>query len=458
MNHPQNEPRFNGNIPPQAPELEVAVLGFFISQKEILAENIGFMKPEFFYKESHSNIFIAMQNLYNRNDSVDLKTVMQELLSMGKYDEIGGYEKLMSLTAGLGYAPNIETHVRIITEKFIKREIIKNCSEIIKKSYDETVDLFDTIHQFDNFNSRINEYLIHKDYELDYYKFVDTAVNEIINQAQSGFTGIDTGVSKLNAITGGWAATDFIILCARPSMGKSTRMINFVKKACEHGKKVAIFSLEMSATQLIKKQIIEQSNVYANKIMESHIEGYDLQKIKEAHQVIRSMQIYLNEKTSITPNYIRQVCNERKKKYGLDMIFIDYLQLMSPNDKQKFQSEELKIASISTALKNLAKELKIPIMALCQLSREVERRQDKRPIKSDLRYSGQLEQDADLILSLYRPSVYYKFNEDPDYKDQQEETHNRISELGVIKNRHGKSEVYFEEIFYGELSRFETIN
>ena len=455
--HQEDQQRFDdmGKVPPQAVDLEMAVLGAIMLERDLLPEIIFMIKPEFFYKESHQLIMSAILMLTENSQPVDILTVTEQLKKNGSLELVGGPYYITSLTNKICSAANIEWHVRIITQKFIQREIIRNANLLSKQCFDDTTDIFDTIKELDKLNSEINTYVIGKDYEKNYLDLLNVAYKEIVTQATSGFMGIDTGNQKLNAITGGWQSPDLILLCARPSMGKSTRMINFVKAAINQGKKCAIFSLEMSATQLIKKQIIEQSNVFGNKILESNLTDFDLQKIQLAYQKLSNAEIYLNEKTSVTPSYIKQVCQERKKKYGLDMIFIDYLQLMHANDRNKGMNREQEVSSISSSLKSIAKELQVPVMALSQLNRDLEKRVDKRPIKSDLRESGSLEQDADLILSIYRPSIYYDTENDPDYKGIDEDTHNRISEIGVMKNRHGKSEIHFEERFYGELSRFE---
>lgn len=448
-----------GKIPPQAVDIEEAVLGALMLSSSKRDEIIPILKSEIFYKDANQIIFTTIQELYNEGTPIDTLTVSNKLRNKGELEAVGGVFYLTQLTAPVASISNIEVHARIITQKFILREIIRYAGGFCSDAFDETVDVFDLIAQIENFTTNLNQYIIGRDYETNYAKLVEDTYQEIIKKSELGFTGIDTGSAKLNSITGGWQNTDLILLCARPGIGKSTRMVSFMKAAALSGKKSALFTLEMSSRQIIKKQLSEQSGVYGDKILTSNLTDYDKPKLFTAKEELKRLPIYINEKSAVTPNYIKAVCKERKKKYGLDLIFIDYIQLEKPNTMQKGRNREQEISDISASLKNIGKELNVPVIALSQLNREVDKRADKRPILSDLRESGSLEQDADIVLGQYRPSKYHKFSSDADYKDRgdmTEEIYKRVSELHILKHRNGKAEVYFEEMFYGELSRYDT--
>lgn len=448
-----------GRLPPQAVDVECAVLGALILSSQKRDEVIPILKPEIFYKDAHSLIFSAIQALYNSGSAIDLLTITQELIRNGDLELIGGAYYLTELTRPVASSQNLESHARIITQKFIQREIIRKTGEIYNDGYSDSCDIFDLVANLENFVTDLNKYIVGKDYESDYAELVEKTYQEILTKKELKFTGIDTGSEKLNQITGGWQKTDLIIEAARPGIGKTTRMVSFAKAAALSGKRVAIFTLEMSSGQIVKKQLSEQSGVYGDKILNSNLNEFDLPKLFMAKDKLKQLPIYINDKPSVSPNYIRAVCKERKKKYGLDMIFIDYIQLLKPNTQVKGRNREQDISEISSSLKSMAKEFEVPVMALSQLNREMEKRGDKRPILSDLRESGSLEQDADIVLGLYRPSKYHKFENDGDYKDRPEltdESYKRISETHVLKHRNGKADIYFEECFYGELSRYEA--
>lgn len=448
-----------GKLPPQAIEIEEAVLGQLLLSSQGRDVVIPLLKPETFYKNANQTIFSAIQDLFNFNQGIDLLTVNEHLRKNGKLEEVGGSYYLTQLTRPVASSQNLEYHARIITQKFLQREIIRISGEMMRDSYSELADVFELIERLNNHATDLNKHIVGKDYETDYGSLVEETYNEILEKSEHEFTGIDTGSHKLNQLTGGWQNTDLIIVAARPSMGKSTRMVSFVKSALLSGKKCAVFTLEMSGKQIIKKQLSEQSGIFGDKLLRSELNEFDKPRLLQAKDDLKKLPLYLNDKPAISPNYIRTVCKERKKKYGLDMIFIDYIQLMKPNSQSKGGNREQDVASISAELKNLAKELNIPVMALSQLNRELDKRADKRPILSDLRESGAIEQDADMVIGLYRPSWYYKFEKDSDYKDRTElteEMYKRISEAHVLKHRNGKAGVYLEENFYGELSRYNT--
>lgn len=416
---------------------------------------IPLLSPEMFYKEEHSIVFQAIKDLYNNREAIDLLTVSQKLKRDGNLDLVGGTYQITNLTARVASSSNIEYHVAILRQMWLKRALIAKSHETINQAYDDTSDVFELMGQFDAFLADSKRVLIGADHEISYAQVVEKTYLQIVERTDKGFTGIDSGSDKLNGITGGWQNTDLIFICARPGQGKTTRMLSFAKSAANMGRKVAIFSLEMSSAQLIKKQLSDFSGVYGDKILTSTLnDKFDIPKLRLAADSLKKLPIYLNDRPAVKPSYIRAVCRERKKNFGLDMVFVDYLTLMRPDVDRKNASKNDWVGEVAAAMKALAKELEIPIMVACQLNRETDKRADKRPILSDLRDSGEIEQHADIVISPYRPSYYA--GRDADYQGMDDEQYSRISELIVMKNRNGKANVKYQEMFYGELSKFVT--
>lgn len=444
-----------GILPPQATDIEEIIIGSVLLTNTCYEAVFPVMTPDFFYDDRYKTVFTAAKKLYNEQKPIDIKTVANQLKSMGKLDELGGYYFISTLTNKIATTANIDFHVKIVTQKYILRSVIVKSNEMIARCYDDTTDVFDVINDFENFTTELNRHIAASDFEKDFSKSVLRVYKGLTDPATADMNGITTGNAKLNSVIGGFQKKDLIILCARPGMGKTTRALEFALTAVATGKKPAIFSLEMGEEQLIKKFINNKSNI-SNKVFTSReFSQGDFNLLSQATSDLMSSPIYINDKAGINTNYIRAVLRERKKKHGVDIAFIDYLQLLKPNEANKGRSREQEVAAISQSLKELAKEIDIPIVALCQLSRQAEGRTDKRPIKSDLRESGGIEQDADIILGLYRPSQYWTYDNDKDYPGLSEHEYYRISEINVIKNRHGESEIDIEEKFYGEFSMFK---
>lgn len=440
-----------GKLPPQAPDIEQAVLGALLIENLHHDIIIPQLKQEMFYKDVHGRIFNAIKTLYNEKKPIDMLTVINQLKLTGELDLVSPHE-ITNLTTYIASSANIEFHTKIVVQKWLQRSVIAKSSDIINRCYDDSCDIFDSMQDLDSFLSELYAHLIGNDHEIDFSGIVEKTYTEIISRKDSNFTGIDTGSTKLNSVTGGWQSPDLIIIAARPSMGKTARMMSFVKSAANMGKKVAVFSLEMSAPQLIKRQLSDFSGVYGDKILTSNLnDKFDIPKLRLAANTLKKLPIYLNDHPSVTANYIRSVCRERKKKFGLDMIFVDYLTLMRPNHFKKQANRDEVVGEIAADLKAIAKELGLPVMVAAQLNRESDKRGDKRPILSDLRESGAIEQHADIVMGLYRPSYYSQI--DDEYKDLPEQQYQRVSELIIMKNRNGKL-VRFSEFFYGELSKF----
>lgn len=441
-----------GKLPPQAIEVEEAVLGALILEKTYHDTVIPKLRKDMFYKHSNGLIFSAIKTLYDQSKPIDMLTVVSELKQAGELDHAGGAYRISQIMLPVASSANIEYHTAILVQKWLQRAIIAKSGEIIERCYDDTCDVFENMDSLDGFLSELRAHLIGNDHEIDYAQAVESTYVEIITRTDNGFIGIDTGSKKLNSVTGGWQQPDLIILAARPSMGKTARLMSFVKSAANQGKKVAVFSLEMSSHQLIKRQLSDFSGVYGDKILTSEFnDKFDIPKLRLAANTLKKLPIYINDKPSVTSNYIRAVCRERKKKYGLDMVVVDYLTLMRPNHVRKQANRDEIVGEIAADLKALAKELSIPVLVAAQLNRESDKRGDKRPILSDLRESGAIEQHADIVMGLYRPSYYA--GRDDEYKELSDLEYERISELIILKNRNGKL-VRFSEWFFGELSKF----
>ena len=443
-------------IPPQATDVEEIILGQILLEQHCISEAMPILFAELFYKEEHQKIFTAIKNLYSSNNPVNIITVIQKLKDSAELDFCGGAFYISGLTNRVSSSAGVDYHIRIITQQYLKRQQIKIGMETINDGYDETKDVFETQNELENKVSNLNKHIIGHDFESDLSEEIEKTYNFIVTPRKTRLTGIPTGSPMLNEITGGWQAGDMIIICARPSHGKTSRLLQYLIHAAVEGFKVAFFSIEMNKQKIHTKMINHISEINAEILKNQTWDNSQLISIEAVKNRIKTLPIYINAKSAITPNYIRTVVWERKRKYGLDLIAIDYLQLMMPNEVFRGQQEENKIGSISLALKNLAKDMNVPTIAISQLSRECENRQNKRPIPSDLRYSGQIEQDADMILSQYIPSKYYRKDSDPDYKSEvmSDWDYSRISETGILKNRMGETNLGIKEYFYGELSRY----
>ena len=451
-----------GKLPPQALDIEEAVLGAIMLEKGAIDEVIATLPHDAFYKDAHQEIYKACRALYGRSEPIDILTVVHELRRNSKLEDVGGGYYISTLTNRVASASNIKNHSRIILQTYAQREIIRICSDATKDSFEGTVDVFDLVDRVDNEIQTVRETLLGKSETMEWIVQVNETVQTIENLYNSPIkvSGVTTGNPKLDAITGGWQKTDLIILAGRPGSGKSTRAINLIKHACLKGLKVCMFSLEMGWPQIARKFINEETEVYIQKLVTGDISKAELNRIIESKQALAKMNFYLNDKAAISPGYIRTILKQRQKKHGVDMVIVDYTQIMSPNEKLKGRSRDSELGTISGGLKNLAKEFNVPVITLCQLSRKCEERIDKRPILSDLRESGSLENDADLVIGLYRPSYYYEFSKDRDYKSEYdsgqmvEDDYKKISELLILKHRNGESDRRIKENFFGEYSRF----
>ncbi len=438
---------------PQATDIEYLLIGQLFFFPEIRTEILMFVRPEHFYDLKNKIIISAIDTAVKSMKPFDIYTIHRQITTGGVNQEIT-ISYLQKAVNKISSSANSEVHARIIVEKYLLRKIIENSALVTEYCFNGE-DPFGAIEMIEKYCSEAKQSLVGQEFEHNPDIYAEVILKNIFEKKVNGLTGINTGSDRLNDFIGGWNAPDMIILAGRPGMGKSTRMIEFMKRALLDGKKCALFSLEMSTEQIYKKLFSNFSRVASTKFRDNSIGASDAANLNESLIKIKNLPLYVNDKSGISVNYIRSICRERKKKHGLDMVFIDYLQIIHGVDS-KGKPQEQVIAEISTGLKNLAKDLNIPIMALSQLSRDVEKRTDKRPIKSDLRHSGQIEQDADVIFAMYRPSQYGPFEAfAKEYDNYQLFPY--ISELLILKNRHGESEVKHTEYFYGSISRIEQL-
>ena len=377
-----------GKLPPQSVELEEAVLGAMLLEKEALSTVIDILSPESFYKEQNGKVFNAIVNLFNRSEPVDILTVTQELKRTGELEFVGGSYYVSALTNRIASSANIEFHARVVAQKFLQRELIRIGTETIKTAYEDGTDVFELL---DHTTQNIFEILdnnVRKQHDkmstliVKALDEIDAAANQ-----KDGLLGVPSGFTALDRITGGWQKSDLLILAARPGMGKTAFVVTMAKNASvEFQKPVAIFSLEMSSVQLVKRLISSETELPQDKILKGNLEPYEYQQLHERIKKLSTAPLYIDDTPALSIFELRAKARRLKENQKIELIIIDYLQLMSGGPDGKGNREQ-EISQISRGLKSLSKELEIPIIALSQLSRQVENRPggSKRPQLSDLR-------------------------------------------------------------------------
>lgn len=417
----------HGKIPPQATDVEEIVIGSMMLESNCVPEVFDLLKAECFYKESHKLIFTAISRLYSSSRPIDIITVTDNLRSMGELETVGGAYYVTMLTNRISSSVNVEYHAAIIKQKFIQRELIRIGSELIKNGYDDEIDVFDQLELAEKSVYSIAEDGINQDAE-HIGSLVYTEVSEIGERKNNSkrLLGVGSGFMSLDRITNGWQKSDLVIVAARPGMGKTAFAICAARNAAmDFGVPVAIFSLEMSKSQLTQRMISAESEVDLKNLRNGSLSELETQALMVRSGDISNAPIYIDDSAAISVFDLRARARKMKRKYGIGLIVVDYLQLMRGN-KDRNTNREQEISSISQGLKALAKELNVPVIALSQLSRAVESRSDKRPILSDLRESGSIEQDADLVLFLYRKAYY-----------DDESTDDKSLEVIIAKHRNG---------------------
>jgi replicative DNA helicase len=423
-----------GKLPPQAVDLEAAVLGALMLEKDALTTVIEILRPESFYKDVHCEIYRAITDLFDNSEPVDILTVTQQLKKSGKLDFVGGPYYVTSLTNKVNSAANVEYHARIISEQHIKRDLIHISSEIQKMAYEDTTDVFNLLDKVEQEIFSISDTNIRKNY-ADMRSVLREAIDELESKKdQEGLTGIPSGFTELDRITSGWQRSDLVIIAARPGMGKTAFVLSSLRNAAIDFKMpVAIFSLEMSTLQLVNRLISSEAQLESEKIKQGKLADYEWEQLVHQTAPLSDAPIFIDDTPALSIRELRSKSRRLKAQHDVQLIIIDYLQLMSGETGQGNQgNREQEIASISRALKNLAKELNVPVIALSQLSRAVETRGgEKRPQLSDLRESGSIEQDADMVMFLYRPE-YYGITEDETNASTQ-----GVGEVIISKHRNG---------------------
>lgn len=430
-----------GKIPPQSRELEEAVLGAVMLERSAFDVVINVLKPECFYVESHQTIFRAIVRLNLESKPIDLLTVVEELKTMEMLDQVGGPYYISKLTNAVVSAANIEAHARIIQEKFIQRELIRISSEIITDAYDDTTDVFELLDSAEQKLFEIANDQLKKEFDTLGRSVMDT-LNKIdeMRARKEDITGVPSGFPSLDKLTYGWQQSDLIILAARPSVGKTAFALNLARNAVMHPTKptaVAFFSLEMSTSQLVQRILSAESEIPLEKISRGKMEDHEMQQLyKKGIEPLTTANLFIDDSAALNIFELRAKCRRLKSLHNVGLFIIDYLQLMSGSSDNRNSNREQEISTISRNLKQLAKELQVPIIALSQLSREVEKRKEsnKIPQLSDLRESGAIEQDADMVMFLYRPEYY-----DITTNDLGEDTKGDVF-IKVAKHRNGSLE------------------
>ncbi|MFC4100738.1 replicative DNA helicase [Paenibacillus xanthanilyticus] len=414
-------------VPPQNTEAEQAVLGAVLIQAEALVTSMERLRSEDFYTPSHQLIYEAMIELGEANQPIDLVTLTAHLQGKQQLEEVGGVSYLAKLAGAVPTAANVDYYAQIVEEKSLLRRLIRTATQIVSNGYAAAEDVGMMLNEAEQrilelSNRRSSSGFVSiRDVLMEAFERVET-----LYQNKGTSTGIPSGFVDLDKMTAGFQRSDLIIVAARPSVGKTAFSLNIAQNVGVRAKEtVAIFSLEMSAVQLVNRMICAESNVDAGRLRTGYLEGDDWEKLTMAISALSEAQIYIDDTPGITVADIRAKCRRLKKERGLGMILIDYLQLIQGRGKAG-ENRQQEVSEISRTLKQIARELEVPVIALSQLSRGVEQRQDKRPMMSDLRESGSIEQDADIVAFLYRD----------DYYDKESEKKN-IIEIIIAKQRNG---------------------
>lgn len=436
-----------GKIPPHDTEAEQAVLGSMLTDQDAVLDAIETLKPEDFYREDNKYVYEAILNLYNKAEPIDIITVKSELTSMGKFEVVGGFEYLGGLPDKVPLSSNASKYIKIVEEKSVLRQLIKASNEMIDLGYAQSEDVEAIMDQAEKKIYDIMQGQNHKGFAVLKDVLVESfaEIEKLYNQKEP-ITGVPTGFADLDYKTAGLHNSDLILIAARPAMGKSAFALNIASHAAINAKvPVALFNLEMSKSQLVNRMLCSEAMVDSNKIRTGKIEEDDWTKLATALGPLSEAPIYIDDTAGITVAEIRAKCRKLKLEKNIGLVVIDYLQLIQGSGKRN-SSREQEISEISRSLKILAKELDIPVIALSQLSRAAEQRQDHRPMLSDLRESGAIEQDADIVMFLYRDDYY---NPDSEKKN--------IAEVILAKHRAGSTGTV-ELLWMGNYTKFANID
>ncbi|MCH8904796.1 MAG: replicative DNA helicase [Bacteroidetes bacterium] len=423
-----------GKVQPQAIDLEEAVLGAIMLEQDALSNVIDILKPDSFYGSSHQLIFGSIQRLFEKGKPVDILTVTEELRESGELDIVGGSYYVTQLSNKVSSAAHVEHHAHIISQKHIQRELIRISTEVIKDAYEDTTDVFELLDKAEKNLYAITDSNLRRNYDKAH-----TLVSKAIKQIESmrehggGLVGVPSGFVELDRLTSGWQKSDLIVIAGRPGMGKTSFVLSSAATSAIRFKKpVAIFSLEMSALQLVNRLMGGEAELPIDKFKKGDLAPHEWQQLNSRIGPLSDAPIFIDDTPAINIFELRAKARRLKSKHNIELLVIDYLQLMSGTGNNQGYNREQEISNITRQLKNIAKEMEIPIIAISQLSRAVETRGGtKKPQLSDLRESGAIEQDADMVIFIYRPE-YYGITEDEDGNSMR-----GIAEISIAKHRNG---------------------
>lgn len=441
-----------GKLPPQAQELEVAILGALLIEKKAIDQIVDFFNPEMFYNENHKIIAKSIWWLYQNNEAIDILTVVNRLKKTAHLEIVGGAYYISTLTNRIASSANIEFHARVVCQEYVKREIIMMSAGMIKESYSDQTDALEILETgqklIDNVSNSINIGRFDTVKDL----FFESEKRNIEIRNKQGMSGVPSGFTDLDKLTGGWQNSDLIIMAARPGMGKTSLMMNFARNAAvDHNIPTAVFSLEMSAMQLFQRLQSSESGIVLEKYMRKGLTDAEVQTNRIKCGKLTNAPLYIDDTGGLSIFEFKVKLRKLKKDHNIGFCVIDYVQLMTVGKGADVNGREQEVSYISRNLKAIAKDLNIPILVLSQLSRAVEKREDKEPILSDLRESGSLEQDADMVMFIYRPE-YYGIHED----DNNNSTLGK-AKLRIAKHRNGALDDVILG-FDGELTKFTDHN
>ena len=446
--------QIEGKLQPQAIELEQAVLGALLIDNESLSDAIDSLQAEYFYVPKHQKIFEAIVNLFNNTKPVDILTVSEELKRLENFDNIGGLAYISELTNNVASSSNTEFHARIIAEKFIKRSLINISRRISTDAFDDAVDIFDLLNNAEAELFTVTEGTLRKSYDKMSTLIKGALENiETLRNKEDGLSGIPSGFTNLDRVTSGWQQSDLVICAARPGMGKTAFALTMARNiAVEHNTPIGFFSLEMSSEQLVNRLIASEAELGASKLRKGDLADHEMVQLHEKIKHLSEAPIFIDDTPALTIFELRAKARRLVKNHGVKIIMIDYLQLMQAGGNSGNREQE--ISTISRSLKGIAKELKIPVIALSQVNRGVESRTgvgSKRPMLSDLRESGAIEQDADIVTFIYRPEYYkiYEWDNGDDSRGQ--------GELIIAKHRNGSLKNVRLK-FIGEFAKFSDLD
>ena len=427
----------DGKMPPNALDFERIVIGTFLIDRKGLDHSIDLLTPDVFYDPRHQTIFSSILKLYESNSPIDLMTVIQDLKKNEKLNLAGGDHYIIDLTMGVSSSAHIEYHVRVILEKFILRSLINVSANVIDSSYKETTDVFELLDKAEQSFFEITNGTIKKGFDT-----ANSLVKEAIDKIKSlkdkeGLSGIPSGFTALDKETGGWQNSDLIIIAARPAMGKTAFILSMARNICvDHNIPMALFSLEMASVQLITRMISSETGISSEKLRKGQMSDDEWQRLFTNVSALENAPLFIDETPSLSIFDFRAKCRRLVMQHGVKIIMVDYLQLMTASSGKGAGNREQEIAMISRSLKAIAKELNVPVIALSQLSRTVETRPGKRPMLSDLRESGAIEQDADIVSFIFRPEYYKIAVWDNDEEGAETSTENQ-AEIIIAKHRNG---------------------